>query len=199
MKKMILSGCIAMGALTMGIFPGTGISKVNAANTEASQVTVEGTVFSIEGRTFSLHDSRTGERVKINLLFDSDIKVGEHVKATGYIMGGKSYSMNIHSQNSLQVLNKNLSPGVYLDENYLIGHVIKKENNYVSVSYPAPIGGENLLNVNLTEGQTFQVGDKVKVEIGFWTRSIPPMQIDGIEKLGDSSLSSNKDKNIYWK
>ncbi|HHT7240556.1 MULTISPECIES: ATP F0F1 synthase subunit alpha [Bacillus cereus group] len=210
-KKIVLAGALGVAALAGTNLPGLEVTKASAASIESNISTIEGRVVEISDNVIFVESKQYTDPISIN--FDSipNVKIGDQVKVTGTMMRNFTEYMIANS-----IENKSLTPGMHLKENgrpdYVIGEVSKKGKideyvnvpiDYVLVKYPKINGGDEILEVYLTQGQKLNVGDKVKVnnmEFAQWGGSSINWNIENnIEKIQESKTSNqNNDDQWIW-
>ncbi|MEK0224225.1 hypothetical protein [Bacillus proteolyticus] len=210
-KKIVLAGALGVAALAGTNLPGIEVTKASAASIESNISTIEGHVVEISNNVIFVESKQYTDPISIN--FDSipNVKIGDQVKVTGTMMRNFTEYMIANS-----IENKSLTLGMHLKENgrpdYVIGEVSKKGKideyvnvpiDYVLVKYPKINGGDEILEVYLTQGQKLNVGDKVKVnnmEFAQWGGSSINWNIENsIEKIQESKTSNqNNDDQWIW-
>ncbi|MGE7623888.1 hypothetical protein ACQKMD_12745 [Viridibacillus sp. NPDC096237] len=201
MKKVILAGALGIVALA-----GTNLSGLEATTASAAiqefNTTVEGKVGEVNTAYFVVESKQLKENVTVYTDFQSNVKVGEYVIINS--KGPLFQNAFTTSVTADSVEHLELAPGNYKD--FVVGHVSKLypadadfDDPAVKVDYPTVDGNVNSVIVTLSEGQSFKINDLVKVERGFWTKSIPAQATDGIEKVKSHIDSAkNSDNNDQW-
>ncbi|EEM13826.1 MULTISPECIES: hypothetical protein [Bacillus] len=209
MKKIILAGALGAAALAGTNLPGLEVTKASAASIESNISTIEGRVVEISNNVIFVESKQYTDPISIN--FDSipNVKIGDQVKVTGTMMRNFTEYMIANS-----IENKSLTPGMHLKENgrpdYVVGEISEKGKideyvdvpiDYVLVKYPKINGGDEILEVYLTQGQKLNVGDKVKVnnmEFAQWGGSSINWSIENnIEKIQESK-TPNQTNDDQW-
>ncbi|MBY0134317.1 hypothetical protein H0177_29360 [Bacillus cereus] len=202
MKKFILAGTLGIAALAGTNLPGLEATKASAASIESNLSTIEGRIIEISNNVISVESTKYSEPISIYLNSTTNVKVGNHVKATGTMMRNFTEYMVAESVEKIQDTDTLLHQGSYLEHvfayEYEIGHITKvdkfkfgiKEYNYVNVQYTGEDGSKRDVTVYLTQGQKFNVSDKVKVHMANAERSNIWSVTDEIEKINDSKVST---------
>ncbi|TPG85933.1 ATP F0F1 synthase subunit alpha [Brevibacillus laterosporus] len=206
MKKIILAGALGIAALAGTNLPGLEATKASAASIESITSTIEGRVVEIAENAIYIESTQFDGPIRVEIDFKLNVKLGDQVKATGAMMRSFSEYMLATSVEKVQE-NKTLAPGMYVKENgrfdYVIGEITKvgtieayveEPLDFVLVKYPKSSGKDGIVEVYLTQGQKFNVGDKVKVnnmENSIWGGSSIERSIENnIEKINDSKNST---------
>ncbi|RAP29746.1 hypothetical protein C2W64_03396 [Brevibacillus laterosporus] len=199
MKKIILAGALGIAALAGTNLPGLEATKASAASIESITSTIEGRVVEIAENAIYIESTQFDGPIRVEIDFKLNVKLGDQVKATGAMMRSFSEYMLATSVEKVQE-NKTLAPGMYVKENgrfdYVIGEITKvgtieayveEPLDFVLVKYPKSSGKDGIVEVYLTQGQKFNVGDKVKVnnmENSIWGGSSIERSIENnIEKI----------------
>ncbi|PGB62072.1 ATP F0F1 synthase subunit alpha [Bacillus wiedmannii] len=197
MKKIILAGALGIAALAGTNLPGLEVTKASAASIESNLSTIEGRVIEVTDNVISVESTKYSEPISIYLNSTPNVKVGDQIKATGAMMRNFTDYMVAESIEKVQGTDT-LHQGSYLKHvfayEYEIGHVTKvdkfksgiEEYNYVIVQYTGNDGSKRNVTVDLTHGQKFNVGEKVKVHMANAERSNEWSITDEIEKVNDS-------------
>ncbi|PEW66005.1 ATP F0F1 synthase subunit alpha [Bacillus cereus] len=206
-KKIVLAGALGVVALAGTNLPGLEITKISAASIESNISIIEGRVVKIDNNLISVESKQYTDPISVYLDSTPTVKVGDQVKVTGTMMRNFTEYMLADS-----IENKSLTPGMHLKENgrpdYVVGEISKKGKidedidepiDYVLVKYPEINGKDEILEVYLTQGQKFNVGDKVKVnhmEFAQWGGTSINWNIDdNIEKIQESKTSNQNNNN----
>ncbi|KAA0817303.1 MULTISPECIES: hypothetical protein [Bacillus cereus group] len=196
MKKVILAGALGIAALAGTNLPGLEATKASAASIESNLSTIEGRVVEISNNVISVESTMYSEPISIYLNSTPNIKVGDQVKATGKMMRNFTEFMVAKSVEKVQGTDT-LHQGRYLEHvfayEYEIGHITKldkfkygtEESDYVNVQYTGKDGSKRDVTVYLTQGQKFNVSDKVKVHMANAERSNVWSITDEIEKVNE--------------
>ncbi|HDR7798512.1 TPA: hypothetical protein QCY03_002281 [Bacillus tropicus] len=210
MKKIILAGALGIAALSGTNVPGLELTKASAASIESNFSTLEGRVVEVDNGVIVVKSKQYEEPVSVYIDSLSNVKVGDEVKATGSMMRNfTEYMVATAVENTTNKL------GMHMKEdgspNYVIGEVSKVgtmedegdgATKYVVVEYPSLNGKKDIIDVFLTKGQVFNVGEKVKIDmkyVGWGGSSINWNTVDHIEKVHEvkSNVENNDDVWIW--
>ncbi|EJV71181.1 MULTISPECIES: F0F1 ATP synthase subunit alpha [Bacillus cereus group] len=210
MKKIILAGALGIAALSGTNLPGLELSKVSAASIESNFSTLEGRVVEVDNGVIVVKSKQYEELVSVYIDALSNVKVGDEVKATGSMMRNFTEYMIANT-----VENTSNKLGMHMKEDgspdYVIGEVSKvgtmndegdDSTKYVIVQYPSVNGKKAIIDVFLTKGQVFNMGEKVKIDmkyVGWGGISINYNTTDHIEKIHEvkSNVENNDDVWIW--
>ncbi|MFK4469966.1 MULTISPECIES: hypothetical protein [Bacillus] len=210
MKKIILAGALGIAALSGTNLPGLELSKASAASIESNFSTLEGRVVEVDNGVIVVKSKQYEEPVSVYIDSFSNVKVGDEVKATGSMMRNFTEYMIANT-----VENTSNKLGMHMKEDgspdYVIGEVSKvgtmndegdDSTKYVIVQYPSVNGKKAIIDVFLTKGQVFNMGEKVKIDmkyVGWGGISINYNTTDHIEKVHEvkSNVENNEDVWIW--
>ncbi|EJR41869.1 MULTISPECIES: F0F1 ATP synthase subunit alpha [Bacillus] len=210
MKKIILAGALGIAALSGTNLPGLELSKASAASIESNLSTLEGRVVEVDNGVIVVKSKQYEEPVSVYIDSLSNVKVGDEVKATGSMMRNFTEYMIANT-----VENTSNKLGMHMKEDgspdYVIGEVSKvgtmndegdDSTKYVIVQYPSVNGKKAIIDVFLTKGQVFNMGEKVKIDmkyVGWGGISINYNTTDHIEKIHEvkSNVENNDDVWIW--
>ncbi|OOR17250.1 ATP F0F1 synthase subunit alpha [Bacillus mycoides] len=210
MKKIILAGALGIAALSGTNLPGLELSKASAASIESNLSTLEGRVVEVDNGVIVVKSKQYEEPVSVYIDSLSNVKVGDEVKATGSMMRNFTEYMIANT-----VENTSNKLGMHMKEDgspdYVIGEVSKvgtmndegdDSTKYVIVQYPSVNGKKTIIDVFLTKGQVFNMGEKVKIDmkyVGWGGISINYNTTDHIEKIHEvkSNVENNDDVWIW--
>ncbi|EOO20475.1 F0F1 ATP synthase subunit alpha [Bacillus cereus] len=210
MKKLILAGALGIAALSGTNLPGLELSKASAASIESNFSTLEGRVVEVDNGVIVVKSKQYEEPVSVYIDSLSNVKVGDEVKATGSMMRNFTEYMIANT-----VENTSNKLGMHMKEDgspdYVIGEVSKvgtmedegdSSTKYVVVQYPSVNGKKAIIEVYLTKGQVFNMGEKVKIDmkyVGWGGISINYNTTDHIEKVHEvkSNVENNEDVWIW--
>lgn len=210
MKKIILAGALGIAALSGTNLPGLELSKASAASIESNFSTLEGRVVEVDNGVIVVKSKQYEEPVSVYIDSFSNVKVGDEVKATGSMMRNFTEYMIANT-----VENTSNKLGMHMKEDgspdYVIGEVSKvgtmndegdDSTKYVIVQYPSVNGKKAIIDVFLTKGQVFNMGEKVKIDmkyVGWGGISINYNTTDYIEKVHEvkSNVENNEDVWIW--
>ncbi|WP_242311023.1 hypothetical protein [Bacillus cereus group sp. BfR-BA-01331] len=210
MKKLILAGALGIAALSGTNLPGLELSKASAASIESNFSTLEGRVVEVDNGVIVVKSKQYEEPVSVYIDSFSNVKVGDEVKATGSMMRNFTEYMIANT-----VENTSNKLGMHMKEDgspdYVIGEVSKvgtmndegdDSTKYVIVQYPSVNGKKAIIDVFLTKGQVFNMGEKVKIDmkyVGWGGISINYNTTDHIEKVHEvkSNVENNEDVWIW--
>ncbi|EMY8531795.1 hypothetical protein [Bacillus paranthracis] len=114
------------------------------------------------------------------------------------------YSTSIKS---LEKEGTTLKPGMYEKEdgqpNFVIGEITKLDKDYtdyVAVKYPSKNGKNDVVYVDLTQGQHFNIGDMVRVDFhdGSNFHGIDKTTYDHIQKINDKIKQNTNEEQWVW-
>ncbi|WP_255290906.1 ATP synthase F0F1 subunit alpha [Bacillus cereus] len=173
MKKVILAGALGIAALAGTNLPGLEVTKASAA-VESNIQSIEGRVLKVEANSFEIEAKGFNEnmdnpnRLTVNTTqLTPNVKVGDIVKVTGSIWRSFGDSMVPESVVKIKnnhILNHQVN-GYVTGEIKEIGKRGNESTNYVIVPYINEYGQEEDIEVRLSQGQKFKLGDKVKINI----------------------------------
>lgn len=210
MKKIILAGALGIAALSGTNLPGLELSKASAASIESNFSTLEGRVVEVDNGVIVVKSKQYEEPVSVYIDSFSNVKVGDEVKATGSMIRNFTEYMIANT-----VENTSNKLGMHMKEDgspdYVIGEVSKvgtmndegdDSTKYVIVQYPSVNGKKAIIDVFLTKGQVFNMGEKVKIDmkyVGWGGISINYNTTDHIEKVHEvkSNVENNEDVWIW--
>ncbi|EJR36039.1 MULTISPECIES: F0F1 ATP synthase subunit alpha [Bacillus cereus group] len=210
MKKLILAGALGIAALSGTNLPGLELSKASAASIKSNLSTLEGRVVEVDNGVIVVKSKQYEEPVSVYIDSLSNVKVGDEVKATGSMMRNFTEYMIANT-----VENTSNKLGMHMKEDgspdYVIGEVSKvgtmndegdDSTKYVIVQYPSVNGKKAIIDVFLTKGQVFNMGEKVKIDmkyVGWGGISINYNTTDHIEKIHEvkSNVENNDDVWIW--
>lgn len=209
-EKIILAGALGIAALSGTNLPGLELSKASAASIESNLSTLEGRVVEVDNGVIVVKSKQYEEPVSVYIDSLSNVKVGDEVKATGSMMRNFTEYMIANT-----VENTSNKLGMHMKEDgspdYVIGEVSKvgtmndegdDSTKYVIVQYPSVNGKKAIIDVFLTKGQVFNMGEKVKIDmkyVGWGGISINYNTTDHIEKIHEvkSNVENNDDVWIW--
>ncbi|PWN77203.1 ATP F0F1 synthase subunit alpha [Bacillus paranthracis] len=205
MKKIILAGALGIAALSGTNVPGLEVTKASAASIESNFSTLEGRVVEVDNGVIVVKSKQYEEPVSVYIDSLSNVKVGDEVKATGSMMRNfTEYMVATAIENTTNKLGMHMKEDGSPD--YVIGEVSKVGTDgatkYVVVGYPSLNGKKDIIDVFLTKGQVFNVGEKVKIDmkyVGWGGSSINWNTVDHIEKVHEvkSNVVNNDDVWIW--
>ena len=210
MKKLILAGALGIAALSGTNLPGLELTKASAASIESNFSTLEGRVVEVDNGVIVVKSKQYEEPVSVYMDSFSNVKVGDEVKATGSMMRNfTEYMVATAIENTTYKLGMHMKEDGSPD--YVIGEVSKVETmedegdgatKYVVVEYPSLNGKKVIIDVFLTKGQVFNVGEKVKIDmnyVGWGGSSINWNTVDHIEKVHEvkNNVENNDDVWIW--
>ncbi|WP_095022167.1 ATP synthase F0F1 subunit alpha [Bacillus thuringiensis] len=173
MKKVILAGALGIAALAGTNLPGLEATKASAA-VESNIQSIEGRVLKVEANSFEIEAKGFNEnmdnpnRLTVNTTqLNPNVKVGDIIKVTGSIWRSFGDSMvpeSVVKINNNHILNHQVN-GYVTGEIKEIGKRFNDSINYVMVPYINEYGQEEDIEVRLTQGQKFKLGDQVKINI----------------------------------
>lgn len=111
------------------------------------------------------------------------------------------------STKSLEKEGTTLKPGMYEKEdgqpNFVIGEITKLDKDYtdyVAVKYPSKNGKNDVVYVDLTQGQQFNIGDMVRVDFhdGSNFHGIDKTTYDHIQKINDKIKQNTNEEQWVW-
>lgn len=111
------------------------------------------------------------------------------------------------STKSLEKEGTTLKPGMYEKEdgqpNFIIGEITKIDKDYtdyVAVKYPSKNGKNDVVYVDLTQGQQFNIGDMVRVDIhdGSNFHGMDKTTYDHIQKINDKIKQNTNEEQWVW-
>ncbi|HDR4764324.1 F0F1 ATP synthase subunit alpha [Bacillus thuringiensis] len=208
MKKIILAGALGIAALSGTNVPGLELTKASAASIESNFSTLEGRVVEVDNGVIVVKSQQYEEPVSVYIDSLSNVKVGDEVKATGSMMRNfTEYMVATAVENTTDKL------GMHMKEdgspNYVIGEVSKVgtmedegdgATKYVVVEYPSLNGKKDIIDVFLTKGQVFNVGEKVKIDmeyVGWGGISINWNTVDHIEKVHEAKTNAENNDDVW--
>ncbi|MGG0359723.1 ATP synthase F0F1 subunit alpha [Bacillus tropicus] len=157
-----------------------------------------------------------GDKVKVDM---RNISVSDHVEARDGIEKINDSKTTVSKEDSwvwgyTPTNNKELKPGFYEktdgSPDYAIGKITKvvkglygseDQTDYVIVKAPNKSGKEEFIKVQLTEGQKFGVGDKVKVDFHDGT-DFHGMELETdnhIKKIDNTNNQTQSNEEWVWK
>ncbi|PAW40656.1 ATP F0F1 synthase subunit alpha [Bacillus thuringiensis] len=205
---MILAGALGIAALSGTNVPGLELTKASAASIESNFSTLEGRVVEVDNGVIVVKSKQYEEPVSVYIDSLSNVKVGDEVKATGSMMRNfTEYMVATAVENTTNKL------GMHMKEdgspNYVIGEVSKVgtmegegdgATKYVVVEYPSLNGKKDIIDVFLTKGQVFNVGEKVKIDmeyVGWGGISINWNTVDHIEKVHEAKTNAENNDDVW--
>ncbi|MGH0666677.1 hypothetical protein [Bacillus paranthracis] len=205
MKKLILAGALGIAALSGTNLPGLEVTTASAASIESNFSTLEGRVVEVDNGVIVVKSKQYEEPVSVYMDTFSNVKVGDEVKATGSMMRNfTEYMVATAIENTTNKLGMHMKEDGSPD--YVIGEVSKVGTDgatkYVIVGYPSLNGKKDIIDVFLTKGQVFHVGEKVKIDmnyVGWGGSSINWNTVDHIEKVHEvkNNVENNDDVWIW--
>ncbi|AFQ12319.1 TPA: hypothetical protein ACG05V_003294 [Bacillus pacificus] len=111
------------------------------------------------------------------------------------------------STKSLEKEGTTLKPGMYEKEdgqpNFIIGEITKIDKDYtdyVAVKYPSKNGKNDVVYVDLTQGQQFNIGDMVRVDFhdGSNFHGMDKTTYDHIQKINDKIKQNTNEEQWVW-
>ncbi|PFZ95556.1 hypothetical protein [Bacillus wiedmannii] len=111
------------------------------------------------------------------------------------------------STESLEKEGTTLKPGMYEKEdgqpNFVIGEITKIDKDYtdyVAVKYPSKNGENDVVYVDLTQGQQFNIGDRVRVDFhdGSNFHGMDKTTYDHIQKINDKIKQNTNKEQWVW-
>ncbi|MED1612588.1 hypothetical protein [Bacillus paranthracis] len=111
------------------------------------------------------------------------------------------------STESLEKEGTTLKPGMYEKEdgqpNFVIGEITKIDKDYtdyVAVKYPSKNGKNDVVYVDLTQGQQFNIGDMVRVDFhdGSNFHGMDKITYDHIQKINDKIKQNTNEEQWVW-
>ncbi|MGM7428814.1 hypothetical protein ABRZ22_06305 [Bacillus pacificus] len=111
------------------------------------------------------------------------------------------------STKSLEKEGTTLKPGMYEKEdgqpNFVIGEITKLDKDYtdyLAVKYPSKNGKNDVVYVDLTQGQHFNIGDMVRVDFhdGSNFHGIDKTTYDHIQKINDKIKQNTNEEQWVW-
>lgn len=184
--------------------------KSECRSIESNLSTLEGRVVEVDNGVIVVKSKQYEEPVSVYIDSLSNVKVGDEVKATGSMMRNFTEYMIANT-----VENTSNKLGMHMKEDgspdYVIGEVSKvgtmndegdDSTKYVIVQYPSVNGKKAIIDVFLTKGQVFNMGEKVKIDmkyVGWGGISINYNTTDHIEKIHEvkSNVENNDDVWIW--
>nr|WP_313506369.1 hypothetical protein [Brevibacillus laterosporus] len=178
MKKLVLTGVLSVGTLLGANLPGLEIITVNAANPSSlsiaesnSQQTEDFIIGSIiesdsdYGYVVVEYINNEGKKEKVEVILSvgHSYKVGDKVKVSNK---GKWEHTRIAGNNVVLASEDSISKVIENEtEDFIIGSVKESDSNYgyVVVEYKNNEGKKEKVEVILSVGHSYKVGDKVKV------------------------------------
>ncbi|WIK98727.1 ATP synthase F0F1 subunit alpha (plasmid) [Bacillus bombysepticus] len=206
MKKIILAGALGIAALAGTNLPGLEATKASAA-VESNLSTIEGRVVEVSNNVISVESAQYSGPISIYLNSTPNVKIGDQVKAIGTVLRNFTDYMVAESVEKIEGTDT-LHQGSYLEHvfayEYEIGHVKKvdkfkfgiEESDYVIVQYTGKDGSKRDVTVYLTQGQKFNIGEKVKLHMINAERSNGWSITDEIEKINNPQ-TLNEDQGIW--
>lgn len=175
MKKVILAGALGIAALAGTNLPGLETIKASAA-VESNLQSIEGRVLKVEANSFEIEAKGFNENMDnpnsltVNTTqLNPNVKVGDIVKVTGSIW--RSFGDSMVPESVIKIKNNHILNhqvnGYVTGEVREIGKRFNDSINYVMVPYINEYGQEEDIEVRLTQGQKFKLGDQVKINMEF--------------------------------
>jgi len=208
MKKIILAGALGIAALSGTNVPGLELTKASAASIESNFSTLEGRVVEVDNGVIVVKSKQYEEPVSVYIDSLSNVKVGDEVKATGSMMRNfTEYMVATAVENTTNKLGMHMKEDGSPD--YVIGEVAKVgtmedegdgATKYVVVEYPSLNGKKDIIDVFLTKGQVFNVGEKVKIDmkyVGWGGSSINWNTVDHIEKVHEAKTNVENNDDVW--
>lgn len=208
MKKLILAGALGIAALSGTNLPGLELSKASAASIESNFSTLEGRVVEVDNGVIVVKSKQYEEPVSVYMDSLSNVKVGDEVKATGSMMRNfTEYMVATAVENTTNKLGMHMKEDGSPD--YVIGEITKVATmedevegsiKYVVVEYPSVNGKKSIIEVDLTKGQVFNTGDKVKIDMKYvsWGgTSINWNTTDHIEKVHEAKNNVENNDDVW--
>ncbi|MCM3220831.1 hypothetical protein M3644_13645 [Bacillus cereus] len=208
MKKIILAGALGIAALSGTNVPGLELTKASAASIESNFSTLEGRVVEVDNGVIVVKSQQYEEPVSVYIDSLSNVKVGDEVKATGSMMRNfTEYMVATAVENTTNKLGMHMKEDGSPD--YVIGEVAKVgtmedegdgATKYVVVEYPSLNGKKDIIDVFLTKGQVFNVGEKVKIDmeyVGWGGISINWNTVDHIEKVHEAKTNTENNDDVW--
>lgn len=208
MKKIILAGALGIAALSGTNVPGLELTKASAASIESNFSTLEGRVVEVDNSVIVVKSQQYEEPVSVYIDSLSNVKVGDEVKATGSMMRNfTEYMVATAVENTTNKLGMHMKEDGSPD--YVIGEVAKVgtmedegdgATKYVVVEYPSLNGKKDIIDVFLTKGQVFNVGEKVKIDmeyVGWGGISINWNTVDHIEKVHEAKTNTENNDDVW--
>ncbi|HDR4371063.1 hypothetical protein P9Z84_11930 [Bacillus cereus] len=208
MKKIILAGALGIAALSGTNLPGLEVTKASAASIESNFSTLEGRVVEVDNGVIVVKSKQYEEPVSVYIDSLSNVKVGDEVKAIGSMMRNfTEYMVATAVENTTNKLGMHMKEDGSPD--YVIGEVAKVgtmedegdgATKYVVVEYPSLNGKKDIIDVFLTKGQVFNVGEKVKIDmeyVGWGGISINWNTVDHIEKVHEAKTNTENNDDVW--
>lgn len=208
MKKIILAGALGIAALSGTNVPGLELTKASAASIESNFSTLEGRVVEVDNGVIVVKSQQYEEPVSVYIDSLSNVKVGDEVKATGSMMRNfTEYMVATAVENTTNKLGMHMKEDGSPD--YVIGEVAKVgamedegdgATKYVVVEYPSLNGKKDIIDVFLTKGQVFNVGEKVKIDmeyVGWGGISINWNTVDHIERVHEAKTNAENNDDVW--
>ncbi|WJX03226.1 hypothetical protein [Bacillus cereus] len=208
MKKIILAGALGIAALSGTNVPGLELTKASAASIESNFSTLEGRVVEVDNGVIVVKSQQYEEPVSVYIDSLSNVKVGDEVKATGSMMRNfTEYMVATAVENTTNKLGMHMKEDGSPD--YVIGEVAKVgtmedegdgATKYVVVEYPSLNGKKVIIDVFLTKGQVFNVGEKVKIDmeyVGWGGSSINWNTVDHIERVHEAKTNTENNDDVW--
>ncbi|MES5955704.1 hypothetical protein QCI42_20315 [Bacillus fungorum] len=208
MKKLILAGTLGIAALSGTNLPGLELTKASAASVESNFSTLEGRVVEVDNGVIVVKSKQYEEPVSVYMDSLSNVKVGDEVKATGSMMRNfTEYMVATAVENTTNKLGMHMKKDGSPD--YVIGEITKVATmedevegsiKYVVVEYPSVNGKKSIIEVDLTKGQVFNMGDKVKIDMKYvrWGgTSINWNTTDHIEKVHEAKNNVENNDDVW--
>ncbi|MED3352953.1 hypothetical protein P4388_31025 [Bacillus thuringiensis] len=205
MKKLILAGALDFAALS-----GTNLSGLEATNASADSIetnlsTLEGRVVEVDHGVIVVKSKQYEETVSVYIENLSNMKVGDEVKATGYMMRNfTEYMVATDVENTTNKLGMHLkedgSPDYVIGEVLELGMMEDSATKYVVVEYPSKNGEKDVIDVFLTKGQVFKKGEKVKIDmkyVGWGGISINYNTVGHIKKVNETKNNTQNNDDVW--
>ncbi|MGE7726444.1 hypothetical protein [Bacillus cereus] len=208
MNKIILAGALGIAALSGTNVPGLELTKASAASIESNFSTLEGRVVEVDNGVIVVKSQQYEEPVSVYIDSLSNVKVGDEVKAIGSMMRNfTEYMVATAVENTTNKLGMHMKEDGSPD--YVIGEVAKVgtmedegdgATKYVVVEYPSLNGKKVIIDVFLTKGQVFNVGEKVKIDmeyVGWGGSSINWNTVDHIERVHEAKTNTENNDDVW--
>ncbi|EJR72299.1 MULTISPECIES: hypothetical protein [Bacillus cereus group] len=209
MKKIILAGALGIATLAGTNLPGLEVTKASAA-VESNISTIEGRVVEVTGNTIYIEVKESNEHIDnanrfsiTTTNFNPNVKIGDYITATGAMMRNFEDYMIAQSVGKVEndpILNREVN-------GYVTGEIIEignrfNDSNYVIVPYINQFGQKEIIEVRLTQGQKFNLGDKVRINMEFafgrGNNYADATVKDNIQKIDKTNTQSHQDDRWIW-
>lgn len=199
-KKLILAGALDFAALS-----GLEATKVSADSIETNLSTLEGHVVEVDHGVIVVKSKQYEETVSVYIENLSNVKIGDEVKATGYMMRNfTEYMVATDVDNTTNKLGMHLkedgSPDYVIGEVLELGMMEDSATKYVVVEYPSKNGEKDVIDVFLTKGQVFKKGEKVKIDmkyVGWGGISINYNTVGHIKKVNETKNNTQNNDDVW--